>query len=90
MLRKAVRPLPRIVHAWIDGIETSFVDLNPRMRLDIDEAREKGRKFSAQLARGLLGEDGKECAAMKDFDEATINRLRTVAAKTLQAPPPPK
>ena len=32
--------------------------------------------FSAQLARGLLGEDGKPCAATQDLDEADINTLR--------------
>lgn len=37
-------------------------------------------KFSAHLARGLLGQDGKECAATKDLDEPTKERLRTVMA----------
>jgi hypothetical protein len=29
-----------------------------------------------QLARGLLGEDGKHCAATKDLDEQDKERLR--------------
>jgi uncharacterized protein YjbI with pentapeptide repeats len=32
----------------------------------------------AQFARGLLGEDGKPCAATKDLDEATKARLRAL------------
>jgi uncharacterized protein YjbI with pentapeptide repeats len=33
--------------------------------------------FSARLARGLLGEDGKECAASKDLEPGDIARLRS-------------
>jgi hypothetical protein len=36
--------------------------------------------LSVQLARGLLGQDGNECAATKDFDNATIGKLKEVAA----------
>jgi hypothetical protein len=36
--------------------------------------------FSAQLARGLLSEDGSICAATKDFDKPTIDKLRQAAA----------
>jgi hypothetical protein len=36
--------------------------------------------FSVQLARGLLGQDSKECAATRDFDNATIGKLREAAA----------
>jgi uncharacterized protein YjbI with pentapeptide repeats len=43
------------------------------------------RAFSARLARGLLGEDGKTCAATKDFDQATIDTLRKAAAYTAPA-----
>jgi uncharacterized protein YjbI with pentapeptide repeats len=42
--------------------------------------------FSAQLAHGLLGEDGKPCAATKDLDEAYKKILRTAFAA---APKPP-
>ena len=42
--------------------------------------------FSAQLARGLLGQDGKECAAITNFDEATKQELRAAVAA---APNPP-
>ncbi|WP_338829113.1 pentapeptide repeat-containing protein [Bradyrhizobium sp. 27S5] len=34
------------------------------------------RDFSAQLARGLLGEGGKHCFAAKDFDEDDKEKLR--------------
>jgi uncharacterized protein YjbI with pentapeptide repeats len=39
--------------------------------------------FSVQLARGLLGQDGKECAATKDFDNTTIGKLKERAAATV-------
>jgi hypothetical protein len=35
--------------------------------------------FSAQLARGLLGQDGDACAATGDFDELTLRMLRSYA-----------
>jgi uncharacterized protein YjbI with pentapeptide repeats len=44
----------------------------------------------AQLARSLLGEDGRQCAATKDFDEATIKALRQAGARAAPAPNPPK
>ncbi|HEV7879943.1 pentapeptide repeat-containing protein [Bradyrhizobium sp.] len=40
---------------------------------------EDRRAFSAQLAKGLLGEDGKPCAAAKDYDEDTKTVLRGAA-----------
>ena len=48
--------------------------------------------FSAELARGLLGEDGKECAATKDLDEPTRKQLRTAIAAASSPPAtlPPK
>jgi hypothetical protein len=39
-------------------------------------------RFSAQLARTLLGEDGIGCLATKDLDETTIKKLRAAAAKS--------
>jgi uncharacterized protein YjbI with pentapeptide repeats len=42
--------------------------------------------FSVQLARGLLGQDGKECAGAKDLDQSDKDRLRT--PPTTQAPAP--
>ena len=39
--------------------------------------------LSAQLARGLLGQHGKECAATKDFDSATLDKLKKAAAVQL-------
>jgi hypothetical protein len=46
--------------------------------------------FSVQLARGLLGQDGKDCAATKDFDNATMKKLKAVAgAKVVPAATPP-
>jgi uncharacterized protein YjbI with pentapeptide repeats len=44
---------------------------------------------AAQLARGLLGEDGRQCAATKDLDQATIRGLRQATARAA-APNPPK
>ena len=47
--------------------------------------------FSVQLARGLLGQDGKECAATKNFDNATMARLKeAAAAMVIPAAAPPK
>jgi hypothetical protein len=43
--------------------------------------------FSALLALELLGEDGKECAATKDLDEETKERLRAVIAAAIDALP---
>jgi uncharacterized protein YjbI with pentapeptide repeats len=51
---------------------------------------DKPSVLSVQLARGLLGQDGKECAAMNDLDEATKKKLRTVAAMAVDAAPPEK
>ncbi len=48
--------------------------------------RPERHAFSAQLARGLLGEDGKPCAATADLDEADIRKLRAAIAA---APSPP-
>jgi hypothetical protein len=45
------------------------------------------RAFSAQLARGLLGEDGKPCAATKDLDESDKERLRAAIAAAAAASP---
>lgn len=36
--------------------------------------------FSAQLARGLLGEDGKPCAATKELNKADIEKFRAAIA----------
>jgi hypothetical protein len=47
---------------------------------------QKRRDFSASLARGLLGEDGKSCPASRDLTEATKQRLHALAAG---APPAP-
>jgi uncharacterized protein YjbI with pentapeptide repeats len=47
--------------------------------------------FSVQLAGGLLGEDGKGCGATKDFDNATIGKLKeAAAAKVTPAATPTK
>jgi uncharacterized protein YjbI with pentapeptide repeats len=47
--------------------------------------------LSVQLARGLLGEDGKKCAATKDFDNSTIGTLKkAAAAKVIPAKTPEK
>jgi hypothetical protein len=43
--------------------------------------------FSALLALGLLGKDGKECAATKDLGEETKERLRAVIAAAIDALP---
>jgi hypothetical protein len=48
------------------------------------------RGFSVQLARGLLGQDGKGCAATEDFDEATKRKLRAAAAMVVPAAAPAK
>ena len=37
---------------------------------------EDRRDFSAQLARGLLGEDGKPCAVTRELDEGDKQKLR--------------
>ena len=47
------------------------------------------RDFSAQLARGLLGEDGKPCAATKHLDEDDKKLLRAAALADPTATPAP-
>jgi hypothetical protein len=46
------------------------------------------RVFSAPLAHGLLGEDGKPCAATNDLDEATKKRVRAAIAAAASFPAP--
>ncbi|NVO17651.1 MAG: pentapeptide repeat-containing protein [Rhodoplanes sp.] len=48
--------------------------------------REERRAFSAQLARGLLGEDGKSCAATKDLDDGYKERLHAAIAAATTNP----
>jgi uncharacterized protein YjbI with pentapeptide repeats len=48
---------------------------------------DKRRAFSVRLARGLLGQDGKGCAAMEDFYEPTKKKLRTAAAMFVSTAP---
>jgi uncharacterized protein YjbI with pentapeptide repeats len=48
------------------------------------------RSFSVQLARGLLGQDGKGCAAAEDFDETTKRKLRAAAGITAPTGAPAK
>jgi uncharacterized protein YjbI with pentapeptide repeats len=47
---------------------------------------EQHSALSIQLARGLLGQDGRDCAATQDLDEETRNRLRAVANYTVSRP----
>lgn len=49
--------------------------------------RDDRRAFSVQLARGLLSQDGKDCAATKDLDEVTKSKLLTAAGKVPPAAP---
>jgi len=56
----------------------------------IADADDPPTVFSIQLARGLLGDDGKKCAATRDFDEETLDLLRAVAARPISAPALPK
>jgi hypothetical protein len=54
---------------------------------------EDRRAFSVQLAGGLLGEDGKPCAATENLDEKDVKTLRAAIARApeppaLAAPPP--
>jgi pentapeptide repeat protein len=52
---------------------------------------EERRVFSASLAKGVLGQDGKDCMATKDFDESTKDWLRGAIAEaaTMTSPGPP-
>ena len=59
-----------IIRKWIAVAESLF--------LPNQEHRDAVR---AQLARGLLGEDGKPCAATKDLDEADVKKLRAAIAR---------
>jgi uncharacterized protein YjbI with pentapeptide repeats len=45
------------------------------------------RNFVLLLARGLLSEDGKNCAATKDLNEQITEALRGVIAEAANAPP---
>jgi uncharacterized protein YjbI with pentapeptide repeats len=73
-----------IVRTWISKNITANIQRDP----------DSQRMFTVKLARGLLGQDGSECAAIKDFDKATIGELRAAAAAqalsaTASTPPPP-
>src|SRR5262245_22620724 len=47
--------------------------------------------LSVLLAGGLLGQDGSECAATKDFDNAAMGKLKAAAAaKVIPATTPQK
>jgi uncharacterized protein YjbI with pentapeptide repeats len=46
--------------------------------------------LSVQIARSLLGQDGRDCAATRDFDEATMAKLHAAAARTVPAAAPAK
>jgi uncharacterized protein YjbI with pentapeptide repeats len=48
------------------------------------------RSVSVQLARGLLGQDGKGCAAAEDFDETTKRKLRAAVGITASTGAPAK
>jgi hypothetical protein len=49
-----------------------------------DSDKEDRQEFGVQLARGLLGQDGKQCAGAKDLDQDAKDRLHLFA----QASPP--
>ena len=53
----------------------------------LDGSRKSGA-FKAQLARRLLGEDGKPCAATKDLDDADKENLRAAIARAPKPPAP--
>jgi hypothetical protein len=59
-------------------------------RIAIFNLDDKPSVLSVQLARGLLGQDGKACAARKDFDEDTLSKLRAVVAKAVPVAAPAK
>jgi hypothetical protein len=42
--------------------------------------------FNAAIARGLLGEDGEDCAATRDLDEPTKQSLRDAVARANKLP----
>ncbi len=50
------------------------------------EFSNQDRIFKALLARGLLGEDGKACAATKDFDDRIKEKLRKAIAAAANSP----
>ena len=50
-------------------------------------AHSRRRNFSALLASGLLGRDNDDCAATKDFDDQTKERLRDAIAASADVPP---
>ena len=45
------------------------------------------RRFSTALARALLGEDGKPCAAAQSYDDSTRKQLRDAASWSSQSAP---
>lgn len=64
-----------------EGIAGNWVWPKPRdMMLPV------GRNFAPLLARGLLSEDGKNCAVTKDLDERITEVLRGVIAEAVDAP----
>ncbi|MEA2895665.1 MAG: hypothetical protein QOJ84_1280 [Bradyrhizobium sp.] len=58
-------------------------DIGKSIALNWISDNEGRREFSARLARALLGEDGNECAAAKDYHQATKTLLRGAAGPPL-------
>ncbi len=78
-----------IIRIWISSAEdrrTFLTHFALELRGEVSDADR--RAFSAQLARGLLGEDGKPCAATKDLDAADKEKLRAAIARAPSAPAP--
>jgi uncharacterized protein YjbI with pentapeptide repeats len=65
--------------AIVAGIVRNSISIRPD-QLDL----------SIQLARSLLGKDGKECAATKDLDEPTTKYLHQVVAMAPDSAQPPR
>jgi uncharacterized protein YjbI with pentapeptide repeats len=70
-----------IIRNWITRFEKDSL-------LDDDYDNKDRKNLSAQLARGLLGKDGRHCAAAEGLDEITKQSLREAiaAAETPSAP----
>ena len=64
-----------------DDVQTGKAIAKGVIRHWISDAEDR-RHFSAQLARGLLGEDGLACLGAKDLDQRDKDRLRKLVPAT--------
>jgi uncharacterized protein YjbI with pentapeptide repeats len=71
-----------IIRNWIAGARGFF-----RLEISFGANDRPSAAVSTQLARSLLGQDGRTCAARDTFDEPTMKKLREAAENAASEPP---